>query len=79
MPPLKVKVDTVSLFAPKPKVPLETVTVALSEMRLTEPKFTVPPLTVRFAPKVPFREVVPVEAVAVPAPKLAVSVPPLSV
>ena len=68
-----------SLLAPKPSVPLETATVAESLIRPAEPRFTVPPLTVRFAPRVPLREVVPVEAVAEPLPKLAVSVPPLRV
>ena len=79
VPPLRVKEDTESLFAPKPRVPLETSTVAVSLIRSADPRFTVPPLTVRFAPKVPFNEVVPVEEVAVPAPKFPVSVPPLNV
>ena len=73
-----VKLLTVSLFAPMPNVPEETATVAESLMRPAEPRFTVPPLTVRFAPSVPFNDVVPVDAVAVPAPRFAVSVPPLS-
>ena len=76
--PLRVKVDTVSLLAPKPNVPLETVTVAESMIRSAEPRFTVPPLTVRFAPRVPFKAVVLAAAVAVPAPKFAVNVPPLN-
>ena len=66
------------MLEPRPKVPLETATVAESLIRLAEPKFTVPPLTVRFAPRVPLREVVPVEAVAEPAPKFALTVPPFN-
>ena len=73
------KLLTVSLFAPMPNVPEETATVAESLMRSAEPRLTVPPLTVRLAPNVPFNDVVPVDAVAVPPPKFAVTVPPLKV
>ena len=69
---------TVSL-PPTPKVPLDTTTAAPSANLFAPLVFNVPPETLTFAAAdVPLRDVVPLEAVTVPAPKFALTVPPFS-
>ena len=61
------------------KVPLETATAAVSANRLAEARVRSPPDTfTTVAAEVPLSDVVPLEAVAVPAPKFALTVPPFS-
>ena len=74
-----VKLPTVSLKVDMPNVPPATVTAAALASRSADPMFIVPLFTLTVvAPKVPFNAVVPVATVAVPAPKFALTVPPLS-
>ena len=69
---------TVSL-PPTPKVPLETETAAPSANLFAPLVFSVPPDTfTTVAAEVPLSDVVPLEVVAVPAPKFALTVPPFS-
>ena len=66
-------------FPPTPKVPLETATAAVSAKRLAEARLRSPPVTfTTVAAEVPLSDVVPLEAVAVPAPKFALTVPPFN-
>jgi hypothetical protein len=77
-PPEAASEPTVSL-PPTPKVPLETATAAPSANLSAPLVFSVPPETLTFAAAdVPLRDVVPLEAVTVPAPKFALTVPPFS-
>jgi hypothetical protein len=76
LPPERETLATVSLAVPMASVPPETLISELSPRRSDEPRLTVPPLTLRFPAKVPLRSVVPLEAVAAPLPKLALTVPP---
>ena len=76
VPPVVLKEPTVSL-PPMPKVPLETTTAAPLSNLFAEPVFNVPPWTLTFAAAdVPLSKVVPLEALTVPAPKFALTVPP---
>ncbi len=60
-----------------PKVPTAIVNAAESAKRFADPKLSAPLFTLTVvAPKVPFKEVVPVATVAVPVPKFALTVPP---
>ena len=78
-PLVKVTAPTVSLNVDIPRVPPASVTTAVSDNRFADPKFIVPLFTFTVvAPKVPFKAVVPVATVAVPAPKFALTVPPFN-
>ena len=62
-----------------PRVPPATVIAAVSDNRSADPKLSDPLFTLTVvAPKVPFKAVVPVATVAVPAPKFALTVPPFN-
>ena len=64
---------------PTPKVPLETDTAAPLSNLSAPLVFSVPPTTfTTVAADVPLRDVEPLEAVTVPAPKFALTVPPFS-
>jgi hypothetical protein len=78
-PLVNVTAPTESLNVDIPRVPPATVTAAESAKRFADPKLSDPLFTLTVvAPKVPFKEVVPVATVAVPAPKFALTVPPFN-